>query len=123
VPHNIEELYGIPISEIARICKVSVKTATRWKDGHTVPPNTARMLLAGDLGAFDPSWAGWVCRRGLLISPEGWEITVGDVLSIPLMRHQVAAWRAEVRRMKEAVAKQEQPAPDAWPEWSLPIAR
>jgi Phage protein len=123
VSDTTNPFFGININLIARVCRVDVTTARRWKSGARCPPESAVLLIRGDLGAFDPSWAGWVCRRGLLISPEGWEITVGDVLSIPLMRHQVAAWRTEVRLMKEAVAKQEQPAPDAWPEWSLPIAR
>jgi hypothetical protein len=111
------ELYGIPISELARICHVSIKTATRWKSGTTCPPKSA-LLLLGDLSAFDPEWRGWIARAGKLISPEGWEITVGDVLALPLMRQQLAAYQSELRRIHERVLlMQEQPLPDVWPEW------
>jgi hypothetical protein len=53
-----------------------------------------------------------------LISPEGWEITRGDVISSPLLRQQLAAFKTELRRLKEqAVSIQDQPLPGAWPEW------
>jgi hypothetical protein len=76
------------------------------------------MLLAADLGIFDPVWKGWCLRRGNLISPEGWEITRGDVISSPLLRQQLAAYKTELRRLKEAVVSiQDQPTPAEWPEW------
>jgi Phage protein len=123
VPHNIQELYGIPVKEIARLCKVSLKTASRWKDGQTVPPAAARMILAGDLGALCAEWSGWKFIKGKLISPEGWEFSVGDVLAIPFLHGQVRVYQGELRKMKEMSALQEQPAPGEWPEWSLQIAR
>jgi hypothetical protein len=112
------EVYGIPINEIACICKVSLKTAARWKAGSTCPPKSALLLLAGDLTAFDPKWDGWMARGGKLISPEGWEITVGDVLALPLMRQQLAAYQTELKRVRaELLLTQEQPLPSTWPEW------
>lgn len=112
------ELLGIPISELARICHVSLKTALRWKRGTTCPPVSALLLLRADLAAFDPEWRGWVARGGKLISPEGWEITVGDVLALPLMRQQMAAYQTELRLIKERVLlMSEQPTPEQWPEW------
>lgn len=112
------EIYGIPISELARICQVSIKTATRWKDGTTCPPKTALLLLAADLGCFDPAWHGWRIYKGTLVSPEGWEITKGDVISSPLLRQQLAAFKTELKRLREAADSiQEQPLPAEWPEW------
>lgn len=78
----------------------------------------ALLLICGDLGCFDREWRGWTARGGNLISPEGWQITVGDVLALPLMRQQIAAYHTELRRLKEQVLlMQEQPIPEAWPEW------
>jgi hypothetical protein len=113
-----EELYGIPINEVARICHVSIKTARRWKAGTTCPPVSARLLLLGDLGCLDADWAGWSVRAGTLYSPEGWEITINDVLATPLMRQQLAAYKAEIRQIQERLdAMAEQPLPADWPEW------
>lgn len=112
------QLYGIPISDLARICQVSLKTARRWKLGSTCPPKSALLLLLGDLGCLDDQWAGWRVRAGTLFSPEGWEITVSDVLATPLMRQQLAAYKSELRQIKENLEKlSEQPAPEVWPEW------
>lgn len=112
------ELYAIPISEIARICRVSTKTARRWKDGSTCPPKSARLLLLGDLGCLDSRWDGWRVNKGVLFSPEGWEITVNDVLATPLMRQQLAAYKAELRQIQARIDRMaEQPLPTEWPEW------
>lgn len=78
----------------------------------------AILLILGDLGALDWDWRGWTVRKGKLISPESWEISVHDVLAVPLMRQQIAAYHTELRQIKERVLlMQEQPAPEAWPEW------
>lgn len=100
--------YGIPAELIARICKVDVKTARRWKNGQNRMPETAKMVLAGDLGAFSPAFAGWTLRGGKLVSPEGWEATPGDILSLPLLRSQVAAYQARERVVQ---GMDEQPLP------------
>lgn len=106
------ELLGINVNEIARICRVSLKTAMRWKDGQTVPPQTALMILAGDLGCFDPAWRGWIIRKGVLISQEGWELTPGETLAVPLMRAQIAAYQLQ-QRQSDAI--EEQPLPGEAP--------
>jgi len=80
------QLIGFNVNEVARICRVSLKTAGRWKDGTTCPPDSALMILEADLGCFDQVWKGWRLHHGNLISPEGWEITKGDVISSPLLR-------------------------------------
>lgn len=112
------QLIGFNVNELARICRVSLKTAGRWKSGTTCPPETALMLLSADLGFFDPAWKGWSVHGGNLVSPEGWEITRGDVISSPLLRQQLAAFKTELRRLKEqAVSIQDQPLPAEFPEW------
>jgi len=112
------QLIGINVNELARICHVSLKTATRWKDGTTCPPKSALMLLAGDLGCFDASWKGWCARRGVLVSPEGWEIKIGDVISSPLLRQQLAAFKTELKRLRaQEDLSHEQPTPAEWPDW------
>lgn len=94
------ELYGITINELARICKVSVKTATRWKRGQSVPPKTALMVLTADLGYLSREWLRWTVRGPFLVSPEGWEISMNDVLSAPLLRAQLKALQAENRLIR-----------------------
>lgn len=112
------ELYGIPINEIARICRVSLKTASRWKAGTTCPPKSARFLLLGDLGCLDPAWTGWRVRAGVLYSPEDWAITMNDVLATPLMRQQLAAYKAELRQIQARIDRMaEQPLPADFPDW------
>jgi hypothetical protein len=108
----MNELYGIPAETIALLCKVSITTARRWKKGKRRMPETARMVIAGDLGCFDPAWRGWAFRDGKLISLEGWEAAPGDVLSIPLMRAQISAYQAKERQVQ---AMEEQPLPGAVP--------
>lgn len=119
MPPRPPEIYGRPISELARICHVSLKTAGRWKDGTTCPPKSALLLLVADLGCFDARWAGWRVYQGCLVSPEGWEITLGDVISSPLLRQQLAAFKSELKRLRAAAepAIQDQPLPEVWPEW------
>jgi hypothetical protein len=79
------------------------------------------MLLAADLGCFDVKWKGWRVHRGSLVSPDGWEITLGDVISSPLLRQQLAAFKTELKRLRAAAAAEDsihdQPLPDVWPEW------
>jgi Phage protein len=60
----------------------------------------------------DPAWRGWLLRDGRLVSPEGWEVTTGDVLSLPLLRAQIATYQAKERRI---LAMDAQPEPGASP--------
>jgi Phage protein len=112
-----DTLYGWTINEIARICQVDLTTARRWKRGARCPPNSALILIRGDLGCFDAAWQGWRIYKGVLVSPEGWEITKGDVISSPLLRQQLAAFKTELKRLREADVIQDQPLPSEFPEW------
>lgn len=75
-------------------------------------------MLSGDLGFFDPAWRGWILRRGCLISPENWEITMSDVLASRLHEAQLREWRRQVAIMKAKVEElerggyEDQPSPD-----------
>ena len=76
------------------------------------------MILTGDLGAFDPAFRGWKLRNGKLISPEGWEVTPGDVLSIQLTQAQLSAYRNENRALRKAIDEiefEDQPVPGTLP--------
>lgn len=111
------ELSFFNISEIARLCEISLKTAQRWKAGQSVPPKSALMVLRRDLGCFHLAWSGWQIREGFLYSPEGWKASTGDVLSIQLTQAQLAAYRTENRALKEALSEvefEEQPLPQEW---------
>lgn len=115
-------LYGIPVNEIARICHVDLATARRWKRGATCPPKTALMLIVGDLGCLHPDWAGWTMKRGLLVSPEGWEATPGHVRGLQMINATLAAYRSENAALKSAVRFletqrekfEDQPTPAQW---------
>lgn len=102
--------YGLPADEIARRCRVDVATARRWKRGARRPPRTALMILLEDLGCFDPAWKGWRIRDGQLISSEGWAVSPGDVLGLPLMCAQLISYQRDQRIAKaELDALEEQP--------------
>lgn len=115
-----EVLFGLSIMYIAERCSVDVTTARRWKRGAICPPQSALWVLHGDLGHLDPAWTGWRLSRGRLVSPEGWEIFVNDVLATPLLRHQLAAYQTENRWLKVELATaqanrlEEQPQADDW---------
>lgn len=104
MPQVPPELFLFKVSEIARICAISLKTAQRWRAGQSVPPATALMILRRDLGIFDKAWAGWSIRGETIFSPEGWEATQGDVRSLPLLRSAISAYRIENRNLKESLA-------------------
>jgi len=113
------ELYGIPVNEIARICCVSLKTANRWKDGQTVPPETAILVLrlrySGDLSVLGPEWDGWSYRDGTLTSPDGWTITRNDALAVPLLHGQIQALRQKLESLEATHDDlEDQPAPGDW---------
>lgn len=95
-----EELIGIQAEEIARICKVDVVTARRWKAGKNRIPHTSLAVLAGDLGVFGESWKGWRIQGDVIISPEGLKVRRDDALAVPFMVGQVAAMQAELRKSR-----------------------
>lgn len=116
MPARPPELFGVNISEIARSCRVSLKTATRWKNGTTCPPKTALMVLRRDLGIFSPEWAGWTVDGPEIVSPENWRVRRDDALAVPLLEAHIAALRAQVSDLKAARDEiEEQPEPGELP--------
>ena len=110
----------VPAEEIALRCHVSYRTACRWKSGTVLMDTASKLILAGDLGCFGAEWSGWVIRGESLISPEGWKITVWDVLASRLHEAQLAAWRLEVGNLRaqlleaERQGYEDQPTPEEW---------
>lgn len=103
-------VYGIPAEVIAECCGVDVSTARRWKSGASRLPHAAQLVLERDLGVFGRPWRGWRVDGKELVSPEGWRISVSDVLAVPLMRQQIATYQAEFRRA-QLDEFEEQPLP------------
>lgn len=112
-----DELYGIHVKDIARICAVSLKTAMRWKAGTSCPPETAKMILRRDLGCFAKEWAGWTVNGEELVPPwGGWTVRRDDALAVPLMEGQISALRAKIADLEEAhEGLEEQPLPGEIP--------
>lgn len=115
------ELDFFNISEIAQICQISLKTATRWKRGQSVPPATALMVLRRDLGCLHPEWKGWVItHHGELCSPEKWLTMPGAVLAMHFHHAQMSALREQIAdlrnrlRVEEVEQYEEQPTPTQW---------
>lgn len=118
-PHPV--LFDYDVNDLVRICRISLKTAQRWKAGQTVPSPSSVDLLERDLGCFSPAWRGWRIRGENLISPEGWQISMGEARSYPLLLRQIATAREEARRLKVELETQEQPLPADWPAWTLAL--
>lgn len=126
-----DALWGLSIKEIARRARVDESTARRWKRGDIIPSAGILLVLEGDLGAFDPTWEGWVLRRGLLCSPENWTATPGDIRAMQLKEAQVNALRREKDLLryeldvlqKKAPWLDEQPAPEEFASWNLKLTK
>ena len=122
--HSFSE---IPVKDLVAICHIDITTARRWRRGSNLPPayvlDFVNAKVTGDLGFLDPAWTGWKLNRGCLVSPENWQIYVNDVLAVPLLRHQLAAYQSENRGLKVELAAaqanrlEEQPGIE---NWSLP---
>lgn len=114
-------LYRWSVNDIARICKVDITTARRWKRGAKCPPQTALMLLARDLGCFHPAWDGWTVNElGELCSPENWISTPGAVRSLELLQRTLGEYRRENRALKDALSTRQFPEEQPLPEQPLP---
>lgn len=115
-----EVLLGLSIKRIVDVCGVDVTTARRWKRGAICPPQSALAVLTGDLGFLDPAWRGWNLIRGHLVSPEGWEVSMNDVLATQLKDAQIRAYQGEVRKLRyqleeaERGGYEDQPTPADW---------
>lgn len=94
-------LIGLSIKEIVRRARVDASTARRWKRGDIVPSAGILLVLAGDLGAFDPAWTGWLLRKGRLRSPDNnFSVTPGDVRALEIQWAQIKAYRRETLMLR-----------------------
>src|SRR6185312_7940236 len=109
------DIFWPPANELADFFGVHVSTARRWRREQNAP-RAVIMLLACDLGAFDPVWAGWRVRGGLLRSPEGLEAAMQDVRALPFIRMQVVTYQTENRKLVAQLESGivEQPMPAEW---------
>ena len=112
-----EAIFGLSAMYIAKACAVDLSTARKWKSGARVPPKTAVMILARDLGCFAAEWAGWSLNGDNLVPPFGsWTINRNDALAVPLMFGQISALRADLAAIKASRDElEEQPEPGELP--------
>ena len=106
------DVFFPPARYLAELFGVHITTARRLVREQNAPLAVV-MILSRDLGVFSADWAGWKLRGAQLISPEGFEATRNDVLSLPFMRMQIATYRAENRKLQEPHVD-EQPLPEQW---------
>lgn len=107
----MDTIYGMPAEMIAERAGVDVSTARRWKTGATRMPRSAQMIVEADLGCFGKDWKGWHIHGGDLITPEGWRVRVGEIMALPLLRAQIAAYQAAERVINQM---DDQPLPGQW---------
>ncbi len=112
---GMDTVYGLPAELIAERTGVDVSTARRWKSGATRIPKAAQLILEANLGCFSAEWEGWRLDGQDLVSPEGWRIARGQVLNVPLLRQQLAAYEVELKAKKAAEPQlEDQPLPEQW---------
>lgn len=96
---------------VERELNVHRTTVLRWLDGKVKIPGhqhqVIRMLL-GDLPGTAGKWAGWRFHDGELLSPAGDRFSAGHVLSIILLRQQLASQQREIAALKVQLAMAEQ---------------
>lgn len=79
--------YGIPLARLIELTGVHPDTARRWKREQYIPRPwdlIVQLRMQAPLGELAQPWDGWHLRKDLIISPEGWSFTPGQVRAIPL---------------------------------------
>ena len=74
VPDTVPIPHEATATEIARHCRVSIRTARRWHAAGRMPYGAALALsarFARLLAPEDPEWSGWRLEAGAIVSPEG----------------------------------------------------
>lgn len=88
---------------VCRQLNVHQKTLYRWRTGRVQIPGHQHQvirLLLGDLPGTEGRWSGWRFWQGKLCSPAGETYAAGDVLSLGLLRQQLAARDREIFELK-----------------------
>jgi len=99
------ELLGQP--RVERELNVHRTTVRRWLKGEVKIPGHQHQvirLLLGDLPGTCGRWSGWGFRDGKLYSPGGDAFDAGQVLSLVLLRQQLAAQARELQHLKVRLA-------------------
>lgn len=92
---------------VCRQLNIHEKTLYRWKTARAQIPghqHQAIRLLLGDLPGTEGRWSGWRFWAGKLCSPAGDQYDAGQVLSLGLLRQQLAARDRELFELKVRLA-------------------
>lgn len=92
---------------VCRQLNVHQKTLYRWRTGRVPIPGHQHQvirLLLGDLPGTAGKWSGWSFWEGKLCSPAGETFDAGQVLSLGLLRQQLAARDREIHELKVKLA-------------------
>lgn len=96
---------------VERELNVHRTTVARWLVGRVHIPGAQHLAiraLLGNLPGTGAAWHGWRFHDGRLLSPAGEAFTAGDVLSLILLRQQLAAQRHELEALRVRLAVAEQ---------------
>lgn len=106
--HDLKRLIELVGSRrVERELNVHRTTVRRWLDGTVRIPGAQHLgirYLLGDLPGTAGQWTGWRFHDGLLLSPAGDAFSAGQVLSLTLLRQQLAAQQAELAELKVRLA-------------------
>jgi hypothetical protein len=96
---------------VLRELNIHRTTVRRWLKGEVQIPGHQHQvirLLLGDLPGTCGKWTGWRFHQGELYSPGGDRFGPGDVLSLILLRQQLAAQAREIKALKIRLALTEE---------------
>ncbi len=96
----MRQLPFLTVGSLGERLGVPAVTARRWLRTGRLPALArlaALVILGGDLGAIDPAWKGWTLTRGKIVSPENWDYTPGDVMSLTFERARASSYAAKLR--------------------------
>ena len=93
---SMEPLSGfanLSAKDLARVTHSAERTARKWIRARFAPRlivEWLRLMFDRPLGMLCQRWEGWHLRNGKLHSPEGYEFTPEEVITIPLRLQQIA---------------------------------
>lgn len=79
-------------------------TVRRWARGEIQPSIASLAMLRQLAGRGFPGWPGWRFVDEVLVSPEGYKYTPGDLLAQTYQRPLIKALRAELDELRGMVA-------------------
>lgn len=92
---------------VERELNVHRTTVKRWLEGTVKIPGAQHQAirgLLGDLPGTAGQWTGWRFHDGRLLSPAGDAFSAGQVLSLILLRQQLATQQREIAELKVRLA-------------------